>query len=88
MRELRDPYHRANACVACHQNIEPAIVNVSKHPSLLFELDGQTQSEPKHWREAAGHDGVQTWFVGQAVALREMSAALRDGRTNATRART
>jgi hypothetical protein len=85
MRELRDPYHRANACVACHQNIDPAIVNVGKHPALLFELDGQTQSEPKHWREAPGHDGAQSWFVGQAVALREMSAALRDGRIDAKR---
>ncbi len=85
MRELRDAYHRANACVACHQNIEPAIVSVSKHPALLFELDGQTQSEPKHWREAAGYDGAQAWFVGQAVALRELSSALRDGRSDATR---
>lgn len=85
MRELRDPYHRANACVACHQNIDPAIVNVGKHPALLFELDGQTQSEPKHWREVPGRDGAQSWFVGQAVALREMSAALREGRLDANR---
>lgn len=85
MRELRDPYHRANACVACHQNTEPELVATGRHPALLFELDGQTHSEPPHWREAAGHDGAQTWFVGQAVALRELSAALHDNRSDAAR---
>ena len=85
MRELRDSYHRANACVACHQITEPALVAVGRHPALSFELDGQVHSEPPHWRETAGHDGAQAWFVGQAVALREMSAALRDGRIDAAR---
>lgn len=83
MRELRDPYHRANACVACHQITEPALVAVGRHPALLFELDGQTRSAPRHWREAAGYDGAQAWYVGQAVALREMSAAMQDGRIDA-----
>lgn len=85
MRELRDSYHRANACVACHQITEPALVAVGRHPALTFELDGQVNSQPPHWRETAGHDGAQAWFVGQAVALREMSAALRDGRIDASR---
>jgi hypothetical protein len=44
---------------------------------LLFELDGQAQSQPKHWQDPAG-SGAQAWFVGQAVALRETSWALRE----------
>jgi hypothetical protein len=53
MRDLRSLYHRANACVACHQTLEPEIVAVGRHPVLYFELDGQAHSQPKHWREPA-----------------------------------
>jgi hypothetical protein len=80
MRDLRSLYHRANACVACHQNLEPEIVAVGRHPVLTFELDGQAHSQPKHWREPDGHSGAQAWFVGMAVALRERSWALARGR--------
>ena len=76
MRDLRNLYGRANNCVACHQNIDPQIVKVAHHPQLIFELDGQAASEPKHWREIAGWQGAQAWYVGQNVALREMSWAL------------
>jgi hypothetical protein len=78
MRDLRDLRARANACVACHQNIPADLVAVGRHPALIFELDGQTQSQPPHWREPAGRSGAQAWLVGQAVAWRETSAALRD----------
>ncbi len=76
LRDVHNLAGRAGACVACHQNIEPAIVNIGKHPALIFELDGQTQSEPKHWKEDATLNGGQAWFVGQAVALREVNWAL------------
>ena len=79
MRDLRDLYTRANTCVACHQNIEPALVAVGRHPALIFELDGQSKDEPKHWRERNPYSGAQAWFVGQAVALRETSWALLNG---------
>lgn len=79
MRDLRDLRGRANACVACHQNIDPELVNVGRHPTLFFELDGQAQIEPKHWRESATFNGAQAWLVGQAVAWREMSWALLHG---------
>lgn len=79
MRELRDLNARANACVACHQNIEPALVEVGRHPALIFELDGQTQAQPKHWQEPEGRSGAQAWLVGQAVAWRELSWGLRQG---------
>ncbi|HXN36338.1 MAG TPA: multiheme c-type cytochrome, partial [Opitutaceae bacterium] len=85
MRDLDDLYTRANTCVACHQGIDPALVNVGRHPALIFELDGQTQDEPKHWRERAGGLGAQAWFVGQAVALREVSWALLNARADAAR---
>ena len=83
MHELRNLYGRANTCVACHQNIDPALVKVGKHPQLIFELDGQAASEPKHWRETATWHGAQAWYVGQSVALREMSGALLHGSADA-----
>jgi len=72
MRDLKNIYVRANTCVACHQTVETPLLRAG-HPELIFELDGQGVSEPKHWREATNWSGAQTWFVGQAVALREMS---------------
>jgi hypothetical protein len=72
MRELKSLYDRANACGACHQNVDADILGAG-HPELIFELDGQAVSEPKHWRENGDWSGAQTWLVGQAVALREMS---------------
>ena len=50
MRDLRSLYVRANACVACHQNV-PADILKAGHPELFFELDGQSVAEPKHWRD-------------------------------------
>jgi len=72
MRDLRNLYVRANACVACHQTLANDIRQAG-HPELLFELDGQAVSQPKHWRTADDKPGPQIWLVGQAVALREMS---------------
>jgi len=72
LRDLKSLYVRANTCVACHQTVEAALLKAG-HPELIFELDGQCVSEPRHWRETTNWSGAQTWFVGQAVALREMS---------------
>jgi len=72
MRDLQNLYVRANTCVACHQTVGTTLLKAG-HPELIFELDGQCVSEPRHWREKLGWSGAQTWFVGQAVALREMS---------------
>ncbi|MDB6022533.1 MAG: hypothetical protein JWQ04_2390 [Pedosphaera sp.] len=76
LRDLSNPYVRANSCVACHQNVDADVLQAG-HPELIFELDGQTVSEPKHWREGEKWSGAQTWFVGQAVAFREMSWQLK-----------
>jgi len=72
MRDLKNLYGRANSCVACHQAVATPLLQAG-HPELIFELDGQSVSQPKHWRERADWSGAQAWFVGQAVALRELS---------------
>ena len=71
MRDLQSFYVRANTCVACHQNLDPDIV-AAGHPELIFELDGQTTAQPKHWRDPED-SGTRAWLTGQAVALRELS---------------
>lgn len=71
MRDLKNLYVRANTCVACHQSVPLALLEAG-HPELIFELDGQAVTEPKHWREKENWHGAQAWVVGQSVALREM----------------
>jgi len=73
MRDVRNLYNRANACVACHQNVDADILKAG-HPELIFELDGQSVSEPKHWQEQPNWSGAQAWFVGQLAAAREINA--------------
>lgn len=75
LRDLRNLYVRANACVACHQNLAPELLKAG-HPDLFFELDGQSVAEPKHWVDEEPWSGLRQWLTGQAVALREMSWAL------------
>lgn len=82
MRDLRSFYVRANTCVACHQNLDVDIA-AAGHPDLLFELDGQSVAEPKHWRDPEG-SGPRAWLIGQAVALRETSWRLAQNPAAAT----
>jgi hypothetical protein len=70
MRDLKNLYVRANTCVACHQNLEPEL-RAAGHPELIFELDGQCVSMPRHWSETNRLRGAQAWLVGQGVAARE-----------------
>ncbi len=72
MRDLQNIYTRANSCVACHQNVSSELLKAG-HSELIFELDGQTQAQPRHWKEFGGYNHAQAWLVGQAVALRELS---------------
>ena len=71
MRDLRNWYVRANACVACHQTVDTDVVDAG-HPRLVFELSTQMKAQPPHWREPADSP-VRAWLTGQAVALRELS---------------
>lgn len=72
MRDLKDLYVRANTCVACHQNVDSDLL-AAGHPELIFELDGQSVTMPKHWRKSGDKPGSASWFTGQAVALREIN---------------
>lgn len=72
MRDLQNLYVRANTCVPCHQVVSQPLLKAG-HPELIFELDGQSVAEPKHWSAEKNGNSAQAWFVGQAVALREMS---------------
>jgi hypothetical protein len=73
VRDLRNAYVRANTCIGCHQNLDPKL-RAAGHPELIFELDGQVVTQPRHWSESTNWSNARAWFVGQAVALREMSA--------------
>ena len=72
LRDLQNAYVRANTCVACHQHVDRDLIQAG-HPELIFELDGQSVAEPRHWKEPAGASGARAWWVGQAVALREIA---------------
>ncbi len=85
LKDLHSAYVRAGTCVACHQNIDPDLVARARHPELIFELDGQSASQPKHWQELPGWSGAQNWYVGQLVALREVSWALAQKTADAER---
>ena len=50
LRDLKSLYVRANTCVACHQTVDSPLLKAG-HPELTFELDGQSASQPRHWRE-------------------------------------
>jgi hypothetical protein len=80
LRDLSHQYVRANSCVACHENLERELV-AAGHPELIFEMDGQAVSQPKHWHEKGEFSGPQAWLTGQAVALREMSWQLASEKT-------
>ena len=80
LHDLRSAYVRANTCVTCHQVIDPALIKAG-HPELIFELDGQSASEPRHWLEKDAWFGPKAWVVGQAVALREISQQLAKNNT-------
>ena len=72
LRDLNDLYGRANACIACHLNLDESI-RAAGHPELYFELDGQCLAEPPHYVDARPSLGPRSWLTGQAAALREMS---------------
>jgi len=79
MRDMKDLYSRANACVGCHQNIDPDIV-ANGHVPLTFELDDYDTRETAHWKDEGAWLGPRRWLTGQAVALRELSWMLATGK--------
>jgi hypothetical protein len=75
LRDLTILYNRANSCVTCHQAVDSKLLEAG-HPELLFDLDGQTASMPRHWRERESNTHAAAWLAGQAAALRELTAEL------------
>jgi hypothetical protein len=73
LRELTDLYARANACVACHLNLDEDLASRGHHPEMFFELDGQMNAEPPHYKDKGTWIGPKAWLTGQAVSLRELS---------------
>jgi hypothetical protein len=73
MREMKDLYHRANTCVACHLYLEPEVVKAG-HPDMVFELGRQNRDEPPHWKDPEDPWLMpRAWLTGQATSLRELS---------------
>lgn len=83
MRDLRDPVHRAENCLACHLGTAEKAVDhemiAAGHPDLYFELASFTAAMPRHWIEHSAEDhskddpwaDVRMLAAGQAVQLRE-----------------
>ena len=72
LRDMNSLYGRANACVACHLNLDDSLLRAG-HPELHFELDRQLLDEPPHYTDARPSLGPRQWQTGQATALRELS---------------
>jgi hypothetical protein len=70
MWDTRNIWRRADVCVSCHLQIDPALVDAG-HPDLSFEIYAHTRREPPHWFERQSWDGIRAWSVGQAVSIRE-----------------
>lgn len=84
-----DPVTRARLCLSCHFGDETRFVSHrimgAGHPRMSFELDTFTAIMPAHYqvdadyRERKGSwDGVQTWAIGQAMAIGVMMDAIVD----------
>ena len=88
-----DPKDRARLCLSCHFGDESKFVDHrimgAGHPRLSFELDTFTQIEPAHFdvdddyrtrKDVA--DAVQTWAIGQGMALSQILGAVLDPKRN------
>jgi hypothetical protein len=86
---LNDPVARAKVCLSCHFGNKDKLVTHrimgAGHPRMSFELETFTEMAPKHfvvdkdYRERKRvWEGVQTWAVGQAIAVAETMEILLD----------
>jgi hypothetical protein len=86
-----DPVARAKLCLGCHFGDDKRFVTHrimgAGHPRMSFELNTFTQIQPAHFvldddyrkrKTVAG--GVQTWAIGQALALSVVMGQLQDPR--------
>ncbi len=88
------PLARAKICLSCHVGSEANKFVTHKimgagHPRISFELDTFTAIQPAHYvvdkdylERKGAPDGVQTWAIGQAMALAETMRAFGDPKRN------
>ena len=88
-----DPIKRAELCLSCHFGNDKKIVTHrimgAGHPRLDFELDTFTATQPAHYEIDKDYyerkvvsNGIQTWAIGQALALeKRFDALLKMGET-------
>jgi hypothetical protein len=80
MYPTEDPVKRAELCLSCHFGDDQRLVTHrimgAGHPRMSFELDTFTAIQPAHFvvdkdyaQRKALANGMQTWAIGQAVAL-------------------
>ncbi|SLN57182.1 multiheme c-type cytochrome [Oceanibacterium hippocampi] len=84
-----DPVKRAKLCLGCHFGDSKKFVTHrimgAGHPRMPFELDTFTWSQPAHFRIDDDYakrkqvtNGVQTWAIGQALAMQNILTLLTD----------
>lgn len=89
MYPTEDPVERAELCLSCHFGDTRKFVTHrimgAGHPRMSFELDTFTAIMPAHFEIDADYrqrktvaNGVKTWAIGQAIAIRETLAAMVD----------
>lgn len=81
MYPTEDPVKRAELCLSCHFGEDKKFVTHrimgAGHPRMSFELDTFTAIQPAHFeidndyrKRKAVANGVRTWAIGQAIALK------------------
>jgi len=89
MYPTEDPVKRAELCLSCHFGDENKFVTHrimgAGHPRMSFELDTFTAIQPAHFvvdddyrKRKQVANGIQTWAIGQAIALERRIDALID----------
>lgn len=84
-----DPVKRAELCLSCHFGDENKFVTHrimgAGHPRMSFELDTFTAIQPAHYvidddyrKRKKVANGMQTWAIGQAIAMERRIDALLD----------
>ncbi len=93
MYPTEEPVARAKLCLSCHFGTKDKFVTHrimgAGHPRMGFELDTFTVTQPAHFRIDEDYrarkkvaDPVQTWAIGQAVAVQMSLEALVDPNRN------
>ncbi len=89
MFPTEDPVKRAELCLSCHFGDDKKFVTHrimgAGHPRMSFELDTFTAIQPAHFvvdddyrKRKAVANGIRTWAIGQAIALKRRVDAAAD----------